>query len=86
MHIRECVDCYTRPWKAVEFSQRHYSSSCLVREPRFDKGALTPNVCQQEFEIDRDYYSLDETLTYKVSDISKDSHGNDFLKKLYFYF
>lgn len=65
MHIRECVDCYTRPWKVVEFSQRHYSSSCLVREPRFDKGAITPSVCQQEFEIDREYYSLDETLTYK---------------------
>lgn len=67
MHIRECVECYTRPWKVVEFSQRQFSSSCSVREPRFEKGALTPNVCQQEFEIDRDYYSLDETLTYKVS-------------------
>lgn len=66
MHIRECVDCYTRPWKAVEFSQRQYSSSCLTRESRFDKGAITPSVCQ-EFEIDRDYYSLDETLTFKVS-------------------
>lgn len=64
MHIRECVDCYTRPWKAVEFAQRHFSSSCLTREPRFEKGAATPSVCQQEFEIDREYYSLDETLTY----------------------
>lgn len=49
----------------VEFSQRHFSSSCLVREPRFDKGAMTPSITQQEFEIDREYYSLDETLTYK---------------------
>lgn len=66
MHIRECVDCYTRPWKVVEFAQRHYSSSCLIREPsRFDKGAATPSACQHEFEIDREYYSLDETLTYK---------------------
>lgn len=67
MHIRECVDCYIRPWKAVEFCQRHFSSSCLLREPRCDKGVLTPSICQQEFEIDREYYSLDETLTYKVS-------------------
>lgn len=66
MHIRECVDCYTRPWKSVEFSQRHFSSSCLTREPKFDKGGITPSVGQQEFEIDREYYSLDETLTYKV--------------------
>lgn len=65
MHIRECIDCYIRPWKAVEFSQRHYSSSCLSRE-RLDKGAITPSVGLQEFEIDREYYSLDETLTYKV--------------------
>lgn len=66
MHIRECVDCYTRPWKVVEFAQRHYSSSCLIREPsRFDKGAATPGAGQHEFEIDREYYSLDETLTYK---------------------
>lgn len=49
----------------IEFAQRHYSSSCLIREPRFDKGATTPGVSQQEFEIDREYYSLDETLTYK---------------------
>lgn len=65
MHIREAIDCYTRPWKVVEFAQRHFSSSCLVREQRFDKGVTTPSVCQQEFEIDREYYSLDETLTYK---------------------
>lgn len=65
MHIRECVDCYTRPWKVIEFAQRNFSSSCLIREPRFDKGGMTPSVIQQEFEIDREYYSLDETLTYK---------------------
>lgn len=50
----------------MEFAQRHYSSSCLIREPsRFDKGAATPSACQHEFEIDREYYSLDETLTFK---------------------
>lgn len=65
MHIRECVDCYIRPWKAVEFAQRNFSSSCLIREPRLNKGVATPSVCQHEFEIDREYYSLDETLTYK---------------------
>lgn len=66
MHIRECIDCYTRPWKMVEFSQRHYSSSCSMRDQRMNKGALSPSIGQQEFEIDREYYSLDETLTYKV--------------------
>lgn len=66
MHIRECVDCYTRPWKVVEYAQRNYSSSCLLRESsRSEKGAATPSACQHEFEIDREYYSLDETLTYK---------------------
>lgn len=64
-HIRECIDSYTRPWKAVEFCQRHYSSSCLSRE-RLDRGAITPGAGAQEFEIDREYYSLDETLTPKV--------------------
>lgn len=67
MHIRECVDCYTRPWKTVEFSQRHFSSSCMLREQRINKGATSPSIGQQEFEIDREYYSLDETLTYKVN-------------------
>lgn len=67
MHIRECVDCYTRPWKLVEFSQRHFSSSCLMRDQqRLNKGALSPGIGQQEFEIDREYYSLDETMTYRV--------------------
>lgn len=65
MHIKECIDCYIRPWKAVEFSQRQYSSSCLSRE-RLDRGGITPSISQQEFEVDLDYYPLDETLTYKV--------------------
>lgn len=65
LYVRQCVDCYTRPWKTVEFSQRHLSSSCFNRE-RFDKDTLTPSGGQQEFEIDRDFYSFDETLTFKV--------------------
>lgn len=34
---------------------------------RLDKGTITPGAGAQEFEIDRDYYSFDETLTPKVN-------------------
>lgn len=64
LHVRECVDCYVRPWKVVEFCQRHFSSSCAIRP---DKSSVTSNMYQQEFEIDREYYSFDESITYKVS-------------------
>lgn len=62
IHVRESVDCYTRPWKTVEFSQRQYSSSCAIRVDR----PLSASIYQQEFEIDREYYSFDESITYKV--------------------
>uniref|UniRef100_A0A1Q3G270 Putative ph domain-containing protein n=1 Tax=Culex tarsalis TaxID=7177 RepID=A0A1Q3G270_CULTA len=64
LHVQHCVDCFTRPWKVVEFSQRNYSSSC--RERVVDKGALSPSAYQQEFEIDRDFFgcaSLEESVT-----------------------
>lgn len=35
-------------------------------QQRLNKGALSPGIGQQEFEIDREYYSLDETMTYRV--------------------
>ncbi|XP_053694976.1 dedicator of cytokinesis protein 7 [Sabethes cyaneus] len=67
LHVQQCVDCYTRPWKMVEFAQRHYSSSCnCTSRERVDKGALSPSAFQQEFEIDRDYFgcaSLEESVT-----------------------
>lgn len=47
----------------VEFCQRHYSSSCAIRG---DRTNLTSSIYQQEFEIDREYYSFDESITYKV--------------------
>ncbi|XP_055593172.1 dedicator of cytokinesis protein 7 [Uranotaenia lowii] len=65
LHVQHCVDCFTRPWKVVDFAQRHYSSSCNARE-RIDKGALSPSSYQQEFEIDRDYFgcsSMEESVT-----------------------
>lgn len=34
---------------------------------------MTPSVCQHEFEIDREYYSLDETLTYKSESCASSS-------------
>ncbi|KAG4065416.1 hypothetical protein HA402_002814 [Bradysia odoriphaga] len=64
LHIQECVDCYVRPWKAVEFAHRHFSSSCYSRD-RFDRGALSPGAYQQEFEIDREFYSFEDNSTYK---------------------
>ncbi|XP_030380516.1 dedicator of cytokinesis protein 6 isoform X2 [Scaptodrosophila lebanonensis] len=63
-YVQECVHCYTRPWKVVEYSQRHYSSSCCVRE-RIDRGTISPSAYQQEFEIDKDFASFDETTIDK---------------------
>ena len=63
-HVQQCVDCYTRPWKVVEFAQRHNSSSCNLKD-RFDKRAASPSICQQEFEIDKDFSSNDENLIYQ---------------------
>lgn len=54
----------------IEFSQRHYSSSCCYSRERFDRGAMSPSAYQQEFEIDREFYSFEETLTYKVNSLS----------------
>ncbi|BFF96110.1 dedicator of cytokinesis protein 6 [Drosophila madeirensis] len=62
-HVQECVNCYTRPWKVVEYAQRHYSSSCYIR--RIDRGTISPSAYQQEFEIDKDFASFDETFAYK---------------------
>lgn len=61
-HVQACVNCYTRPWKVVEYAQRHYSSSCC-RE-RIDRGSLSPSIYQQEFEIDKDFASFDDTTTF----------------------
>ena len=57
--MQSCVHCYARPWKFVEYAQRHYSSSCC-RE-RVDRGSLSPSIYQQEFEIDKDFASFDDT-------------------------
>lgn len=62
--MQECVNCYTRPWKVVEYAQRHYSSSCCSRE-RIDRGTISPSAYQQEFEIDKEFTSFDENLTDK---------------------
>uniref|UniRef100_A0A1B0BZM0 Dedicator of cytokinesis protein 7 n=1 Tax=Glossina palpalis gambiensis TaxID=67801 RepID=A0A1B0BZM0_9MUSC len=59
-HVQECVNCYVRPWKVVEYAQRHYSSSCCTRE-RIDRGTISPSAYQQEFEIDKDFASFDES-------------------------
>lgn len=63
-HVQECICCYTRPWKVVEYAHRHYSSSCYARE-RIDRGTISPSAYQQEFEIDKDFSSFDETFTDK---------------------
>ncbi|XP_016979393.1 dedicator of cytokinesis protein 7 isoform X2 [Drosophila rhopaloa] len=63
-HVQECVNSYTRPWKVVEYAQRHLSSSCYIRE-RIDRGTISPSAYQQEFEIDKDVSSFEETFAYK---------------------
>lgn len=70
LHVQECVDTFVRPWKCVEFAHRNHSSSAFTRE-RFEarhssSGALSPTAAYpMEFEIDRDFYSFEETLVYK---------------------
>ncbi|XP_055386415.1 dedicator of cytokinesis protein 7 [Condylostylus longicornis] len=62
LHVQECVQYFTRDWKTAELAQRHYSSSCYTKE-RIDKGAISPTNYQQEYEIDKDFVSFDDTLT-----------------------
>ncbi|EDW04302.1 GH11724 [Drosophila grimshawi] len=63
-HLQECIRCYTRPWKVVEYAERHYSSSCCARE-RIDRETISTSAYQQEFEIDKDFSSFDETFIDK---------------------
>ncbi|CAM6031703.1 unnamed protein product, partial [Sphagnum compactum] len=62
-YVQHCIGAFTRPFKVVEFSQRHHSSSTASRN-RLER---TVSVYHQEFEIDQDYdlSSLDETLVYQ---------------------
>lgn len=66
--MQECVDTYIRPWKVVEPTYRQYSSSSFSRG-RFERAAdaISPSIEQHEFEIDREFYSFEDNLTYKVS-------------------
>ncbi|EDW10995.1 dedicator of cytokinesis protein 6 isoform X2 [Drosophila mojavensis] len=63
-HVQESIRCYTRPWKVVEYAHRHYSSSSCARE-RIDRDTTSPSAYQQEFEIDKDFSSFDESFTDK---------------------
>ncbi|XP_023165795.2 dedicator of cytokinesis protein 7 isoform X2 [Drosophila hydei] len=63
-HVQESVRCYTSPWKVVEYAHRHYSSSCSTRE-RNDRETTSHSAYQQEFEIDNDFSSFDESFTDK---------------------
>ncbi len=71
--VQNCVDCYTRPWKYVEFSQRQYSSSSYIRESLRDKENLSPSLYQQEFEIDRDFMGFEDTLVYSTDSVCNTS-------------
>lgn len=60
VHIYNCINSFVKPWKICEFSHRKYSSSCMHFTERIDKEAV---LYQQEYEIDRNYYtSFDDTL------------------------
>lgn len=66
LYVQQCVNCFTRPWKVVEFSHRKHSNSCCFRDRSYK--ALTSPLDQQEYEIDADYSSFDDsTLMYRVS-------------------
>jgi dedicator of cytokinesis protein 6/7/8 len=45
LYVQHCVDCFTRPWKTVQFNQRHHSSSASIRSS--SKDVLTPSAFQQ---------------------------------------
>lgn len=65
LYVQECVHCFTRPWKVVEFSHRKHSSSCCFRDRSY-KALMSP-LDQQEYEIDSDCSSFDDsTLIYRV--------------------
>lgn len=64
LYVQQCVHCFTRPWKVVEFSHRKHSNSCCFRDRSY-KALLSP-LDQQEYEIDADCSSLDDsTLIYR---------------------
>lgn len=66
LYIQQCVNCFIRPWTIVEFSHRKYSGSSLGQQgPRCDKYMIS-QLDQQEYEIDSDYTSFDDTLIYQV--------------------
>lgn len=69
IHIQECVDSYVRPWKMVEFTHRHLSSSNFTKDhpatspvPTMVPTATTEH---HEFEIDRELYSFEDNLPGK---------------------
>lgn len=65
IYVQQCVDCFTRPWKVVEFSHRKHSNSCCFRDRSY-KALMSP-LEQQEYEIDTDCSSFeDSTLIYRV--------------------
>ncbi|XP_035782880.1 dedicator of cytokinesis protein 7-like [Anopheles albimanus] len=66
LYVQHCVDCFTRPWKVVEFSARHHSGSCNASD-RKDKGALSPSSSYQEFEIDRELGVMSSSLEESVA-------------------
>lgn len=57
-YVRHCLDCFTRNWKVVEFSHR--------LSARIERAMMSVSVYQQEFEVDQDFSSLDDTLVYQV--------------------
>lgn len=66
IYVQQCVHCFTRPWKVVEFSHRKHSNSCCFRDRSY-KALMSP-LDQQEYEIDSDCSSFDDsTLIYRVS-------------------
>lgn len=56
-YVRHCLECFTRIWKVVEFSHRI--------SVRIERNLMSVSVYQQEFEVDQDFSSLDDTLVYQ---------------------
>lgn len=61
INVQNCVNCYTNPLKTVYYLERCYSCSSYLRQPLDKSAPLSPSLYQQEFEIDRDFLSFDDT-------------------------
>lgn len=68
------MECYTKEYVVVDYHYRHHSSSNWLRDRNTEKEALVQLVPHQEFEIDLENSSSNDTSDdsrYKVKAYKK---------------